>query len=50
MIYIKHCKKCKRAYDYPRCPYCNWPDKEKLKEVEIGKDNRDSKSRYSKIN
>ncbi len=31
---IKYCKRCKKPYDYPRCPYCNWTEEQK--EVENG--------------
>jgi len=32
--YIRYCKKCKRAYDYSECPYCNTLFKEKVSSLE----------------
>jgi len=36
-INIKYCKKCKKPYDYSRCPYCEWTTNEKKKEIESGR-------------
>ena len=35
MLYIKYCEKCKRAFDFEKCPFCNGEDKI---EVEDGKE------------
>ena len=39
-IHIKRCKKCGKAYDYPECPYCNWPEEQ----IKKGEENDERKT------
>ncbi len=38
-IHLKYCKKCKKHYDYPECPYCG-EERIKKKGEENGKKDR----------